>query len=80
MYFLRHVSAGALILVLTSSAVWAQATAALNGRVTDQSGAVLPGVTVTVTQTETGFTRSVVTDDDGTYVIPNLPLDRISWK
>jgi hypothetical protein len=74
MYFLRHVSAGALILVLTSSAAWAQATAALNGRVTDQSGAVLPGVTVTVTQTETGFTRSVVTDDDGTYVIPNLPL------
>ncbi|HEX2462865.1 MAG TPA: carboxypeptidase-like regulatory domain-containing protein, partial [Vicinamibacterales bacterium] len=53
---------------------WAQATAALNGRVTDQSGAVLPGVTVTVTQTETGFTRSVVTDGDGTYVIPNLPL------
>jgi Carboxypeptidase regulatory-like domain len=74
MYFLRHVSAGALILVLTSSAAWAQATAALNGRVTDQSGGVLPGVTVTVTQTETGFTRSVVTDDDGTYVIPNLPL------
>ena len=73
MYFLRHVSAGALILVLTSSAAWAQATAELNGRVTDQSGGVLPGVTVTVTQTDTGFTRSVVTDDNGTYVIPNLP-------
>ena len=76
MHFLRHVSAGALILVLTSSAVWAQATAALNGRVTDQSGAVLPGVTVTVTQTETGFTRSVVTDDD-VRMIPNLPLDQL---
>jgi hypothetical protein len=74
MYFLRHVSAGALILVLTSSAAWAQATAALNGRVTDQSGGVLPGVTVTVTQTETGFMRSVVTADDGAYVIPNLPV------
>ena len=72
--FLRGFSAGALTLLLTTTMAWAQATAALNGRVTDQSGAVLPGVTVTVTQTETGFTRSVVTDDDGTYVIPNLPL------
>ena len=73
MYFLRHVSASALILVLTSSAAWAQATAELNGRVTDQSGGVLPGVTVTVTQTDTGFSRSVVTDDNGNYAIPNLP-------
>ena len=71
---LRGFSAGALTLLLTTTMAWAQATAALNGRVTDQSGAVLPGVTVTVTQTETGFTRSVVTDGDGTYVIPNLPL------
>jgi hypothetical protein len=72
--FLTGFSAGALILLLTTTMAWAQATAALNGRVTDQSGAVLPGVTITVTQTETGFTRSVVTDGDGTYVIPNLPL------
>ena len=43
---------------------WAQATAQLNGRVTDESGAVLPGVTVTVTQTDTGFTRTVVTEGE----------------
>ena len=52
---------------------FAQATAELNGRVTDESGAVLPGVTVTATQTDTGFTRSAVTDGNGTYVMPNLP-------
>ena len=52
------------VLLLTSSPAWAQATAELNGRVTDESGAVLPGVTVTATQTDTGFTRTVVTDDD----------------
>lgn len=40
---------------------------------TDESGAVLPGVTVTVTQTDTGFTRSVVTDGNGSYVMPNVP-------
>jgi hypothetical protein len=49
------------------------ATAELNGRVTDSSGAVLPGVTVTATQTATGLTRSVVTDNDGAYLISNLP-------
>jgi hypothetical protein len=53
---------------------WAQlATAELNGRVTDESGAVLPGATVTVTQTATGLVRTVVTESSGTYLISNLP-------
>jgi hypothetical protein len=59
------------VLAATASA-WAQ-TAEVSGRVTDESGAVLPGVTVTVTQTDTGFIRSVVTDGSGSYVMPNLP-------
>ena len=71
--FVRELIFGALILLLTSAAASAQATAQLTGRVTDSSSAVLPGVTVTVTQTDTGFTRTVVTDDTGTYVMPNLP-------
>ncbi len=62
-----------LVLLLTSAAAWAQATAQLNGTVTDDSGAVLPGVTVTATQTDTQFTRTVVTDGTGSYVMPNLP-------
>jgi hypothetical protein len=41
-------------IVLASSSAWAQATAQLSGTVYDESGAVLPGVTVTVTQTATG--------------------------
>src|SRR6185503_4098741 len=49
--FLRCLPTAALIVLLTSALAWAQATAELNGRVTDESGAVLPGVTVTVTQT-----------------------------
>jgi hypothetical protein len=59
-------------LSITVSA-WSQATAELNGRVTDESGGVLPGVTVTVTQTDTGFTRSVVTEANGIYTVSNLP-------
>ena len=73
MRVLRACVIGAAALFLAATVVSAQATAELNGRVTDESGAVLPGVTVTVTQTETGFTRSVVTDGNGTYVMPNLP-------
>jgi len=34
---------------------------------------VLPGVTVTATQTATGLVRSAVTDDTGTYLLSNLP-------
>ena len=63
----------AFVLLLASAPAWAQATAELSGRVTDESGAVLPGVTVTATQTDTGFTRTVVTDDAGNWVMPNLP-------
>ena len=65
---------GALTLLLTTTSASAQlSTAQLSGRITDESSAVLPGVTVTVTQTDTGLTRSVTTDASGTYVLPNLP-------
>ena len=60
-------------LLLSTVPARAQATAELAGRVTDESGAVLPGVTVTATQTDTGFSRTVVTDDGGNWVMPNLP-------
>lgn len=69
----RDYAFGAVALLLFAAVALAQATAELNGRVTDESGAVLPGVTVTATQTDTGFTRAVVTDGNGGYVISNLP-------
>src|SRR6267142_4015119 len=64
----------ASILVLSAVPAWAQlATAELHGRVTDSSGAVLPGATVTVTQTATGLVRSDVTDASGNYLFSALP-------
>src|SRR5213593_3154322 len=69
----RNLATAALIVVFASALAFAQATAELNGRVTDESGAVLPGVTVTATQTDTGFVRTVVTEGNGTYSMPNLP-------
>jgi Carboxypeptidase regulatory-like domain len=63
-----------LILALGCSMAWAQATAQISGTAKDQSGAVLPGVEITVTQTETGIARSAVTNESGSFVLPNLPL------
>src|SRR5205807_7485517 len=54
--------------------MWGQAAAQISGRVRDQSGAVLPGVEITATQTETRITRNTVTDETGSYVLQNLPL------
>ena len=52
----------------------AQSTAQISGTVKDQSGAVLPGVEVTATQTATGLVRSAVSNETGSYVLPNLPV------
>ncbi|MCC7126930.1 MAG: TonB-dependent receptor [Acidobacteria bacterium] len=55
----------------------AQSTAingSIEGTVTDEQNAVLPGVTVTVTNLDTGDTRSVITNESGLYRAPLLPL------
>src|SRR3989441_8523346 len=54
--------------------LWAQATAEISGTARDQSGAVLPGVEIRATQAETGITRAAVTNETGSYVLPNLPI------
>src|SRR5436189_2564204 len=66
---------GALVITaLSCTAVWAQATAQISGTVKDQSGAVLPGVEITATQTGTGAMRTAVTNETGSFVLPSLPL------
>src|SRR5712691_7803454 len=63
-----------LILLVSITTTWAQATAQINGTVADSSGGVLPGATVVVTQTDTGFRREAITDQTGTYTLTNLPV------
>jgi len=46
----------------------------ISGIVRDQSGAVIPGVTVSVRNLETNATRVVATDESGRYLIPGLPV------
>ncbi len=63
-----------LMVAVGCALAWAQATAQVSGTAKDQSGAVLPGVEVTVTQTETSIARNAVTNETGSYVLPNLAL------
>lgn len=42
------------------------------GSVTDSTGAILPGATVTITDTGTNTSRSITTDANGYYAFPNL--------
>ena len=65
---------GVFVCGMTSGSVWAQATAQISGAAQDPSGAVLPGVEVIATQTETGISRTMVTNETGYYVLSNLPL------
>jgi len=65
----------AIVLLAAVSVAFAQATTGrISGIVKDSSGGVLPGVTVTVLETRTGFTRNTVTDAGGNYTFVNLPL------
>ena len=66
-----------LVSLSLASAAAAQGQAingTIEGSVVDDSGGVLPGVTVTVTNTDTGDTRVVVTNENGVYRAPLLPL------
>jgi hypothetical protein len=69
---LKSFATGLIVVVMTCASVWAQATAEISGTVRDQTGAVLPGVEVTATQTSTGIARMTVTNETGSYVLPNL--------
>ena len=48
--------------------------ATVTGRVTDQGGGVVNGAQITITQVETGAVHNAVTNADGLYTLPNLPI------
>jgi hypothetical protein len=56
-------------------AAWGQTgvTATISGTVTDQSGAALPGATVTVTNIDTNIARKITALDNGNYTVAQLP-------
>src|SRR4051812_25862766 len=74
--FLRSLGSGllmALLFVALPAVASAQALGgSLVGNVTDETGAALPGATVTITQMETNLSRDVVTNENGAFNATNL--------
>jgi outer membrane receptor protein involved in Fe transport len=61
------------VVSLGTSSLEAQlTTATISGTVTDASGGVIPGASVSVLQVETGSVRTTVSDDEGRYRVPLL--------
>jgi hypothetical protein len=66
-----------LVLIVTASHVALSAqetTGTITGNATDQTGAALPGVTVTIKNPNAGVTRTVVTNEAGLYTASLLPV------
>jgi len=63
-----------LVLAFSASTYAQRTTGDVSGTVTDTTGGVLPGVTVTAVCTETNFTRTGVTDSQGGFRLSELPV------
>ena len=71
----RSLSLVAVVMMMTTGLAFGQASSTFNGRVLDQGDAVLPGVTVTVTNQNTGVVRTTVTNEEG-LIFPAGPRAR----
>jgi hypothetical protein len=69
----RYLFCASLLLAIVCAESLAQGTAQISGTVADSTGARLPGVEVTATQTATSQVRTVVSNETGSYVLPSLP-------
>src|SRR5262245_31955179 len=70
----------ACALVVTGLASAQERFGALTGRVTDQQGQAIPGVTVVATNTQTGEVRTFVTDANGQFTAPDLVPGRYNVR
>src|SRR5690606_10178954 len=61
-----------LAFALAGTAVQAQTTGSMSGTITDPAGAVVPGATVTITNMETGASRTATTSSQGTFNVEAL--------
>src|SRR5438874_6975294 len=65
-----------LVLFFSAASLAHAQNAQITGAIKDQSGAVIPGATVTARNVETGFARVGVSDGAGEYRLPSLPPGR----
>ena len=73
----RFAAVMAISLVIGMGSLWAQSDrGTITGVVSDSSGAMIAGAEVTITATATGIASKVVTNGDGVYSVPNLPIGK----
>jgi len=68
------------VLVALPLLMWAATTGSISGTVKDPSGAVIPGATVTATNAATNIQAKTISDDNGLYAFPSLPVGRYTVK
>jgi len=68
--------AALILAALPITAAAQRTTASVRGTVTDSSKALVPGATVTITNQDTGFARTTVSDSDGVFTVTELPNGR----
>src|SRR5690348_3261195 len=72
-----HLLRAAILLAwLAPACLFAQYNSSIEGNITDPTGAVVPGAKITVTNNDTGLSRSIVSSGEGFYRIVNLALGR----
>ena len=73
-FLARTLLVAALVAVAAPSFAQPAQTGTISGEIKDATGAVLPGVTVTITSQDRGFARDTVSDGTGRYVFPAVPI------
>ena len=63
-----------VVIALAGSLAFGQVTASISGVVRDTTGAVLPGVGITATHTDSGLMRTTISNENGSYSLPSLPV------
>jgi hypothetical protein len=70
-----------VVAVLSTSPAFGQGgVAEINGSAADQTGAALPGATITITEESTGLTRTTVANESGRFVIPAVTPGRYTIR
>lgn len=71
-----RVEVAVFLLLLVAGSLWGSITGSISGSVTDPSGALIAGASVTAHNTETGIDVSTETNSQGFYSFPALPAGK----
>src|SRR6266404_6010657 len=65
-----------IVMIVVAASAWATVGGSISGTVKDASGGVLPGATLTLTNTSLGTQFKTIADNQGLYTFPSLPVGR----